>query len=115
MTESFENSHWMLVFDNFFNSPSFIVKFYENTYGIDAARKDKKGCQRCKINWKKGDFEYLYSDKVACCKRLGRRSVTMLFSNAEGIATTSTVLSAKRMSVKNSSTLSRSYTSITYT
>ena len=40
---------------------------------------------------KRGDFEYLYSDKVACCKWLDRRSVTILFSNVEGMATTSTV------------------------
>ena len=35
-------------------------------------------------------FEYLYSDKVACCKWLDMRSVTMVFSNVEGMAATST-------------------------
>ena len=40
---------------------------------------------------KRDDFKYLYSDKVACCKWLDRRSVTMLFSKVEGMAATSTV------------------------
>ena len=44
------------------------------------------------IKMKRGNFEYLYSDKVACCKWLDRPSVTMLFRNIEGMATASTVL-----------------------
>ena len=36
-----------------------------------------KECRRCK---------YLYSNGVACCKWLDRRSITMLFSNVEGSA-----------------------------
>ena len=36
---------------------------------------------------KRVDFEYLYSDKVTCCKWLDSRSVTRLFSNVEGMAT----------------------------
>ena len=40
---------------------------------------------------KKGDCEYLHSDKVSCCKWLDRRSETILFSNVEGMATTFTV------------------------
>ena len=43
------------------------------------------------IQVKRDDFDFLYSDKVACCKWLDRRSVTILFSNVEGMATTSTV------------------------
>ena len=39
----------------------------------------------------RGDFKYLYSDKVACCKWFDRCSITLLFSNVEGVATTSTV------------------------
>ena len=41
---------------------------------------------------KNGDFEYLYSDKVACCKQLDSRSATLLFSNFEGMTATSTAL-----------------------
>ena len=40
---------------------------------------------------KRGDFEYLYFDKLACCEWLDRRLVTMLFCNFDGMATTSTV------------------------
>ena len=51
---------------------------------------------------KRADFEYLYSDKIVCCKWLDRRSVAMLFSNAEGMATTSTVpLQQKGSASKN--------------
>ena len=44
----------------------------------------------CKM--RRGDHDYMYSDKVACCKWFDRRSVLMLFSNIEGMSTTSTVL-----------------------
>ena len=42
-------------------------------------------------NMKRCDFEYLYSDKAACCKQLDRHVVTILLSNIEEMATTSTV------------------------
>ena len=42
-------------------------------------------------NMKRCDSEYLYSDKVACCKQLDRHVVTILLSNIEEMATTSTV------------------------
>ena len=38
---------------------------------------------------KRDDFKY-FSDKETCCKRLDRRLVTMVFSNAEGLTTKST-------------------------
>ena len=62
-------------------------------YGIGTARKDRKEMPEMPVDRqvKRDDFEFLYSDKVACCKWLNRRSVTMLFSNVEGMATTSTV------------------------
>ena len=44
---------------------------------------------------KAGDIESLYSEKVACCKWFDRRSVTMLFSNDEGMFPT-----RKRIRVK---------------
>ena len=61
--------------------------------GIGTAQKDRKGILEMHVSrkMKRGDFEYLYSEKVACCKWLDRRSVTMLFSNVEEIATKSTV------------------------
>ena len=40
---------------------------------------------------KRGDSQYLYSNKIAYCKWLDRHSVTMLFSSVEGMTTTSTV------------------------
>ena len=43
-----------------------------------------------KRKMKRGDFKYLYFDKVACCKWLDMHSVTMLFRNIEGMAKTST-------------------------
>ena len=82
------------LFDNFLNSPSLIVKLCERgKYGIGTARKDRKEMPEIPVDRqvKRDDFEFLYSDKVACCKWLDRRSVTMLFSNVEGMVTTSTV------------------------
>ena len=60
---------------------------------IGTARKDRKGLLEMPVNKKMkiGDFEYFYSDKVACCKMLDRRLVTMLFSNVEAVKRTSTV------------------------
>ena len=67
------------------------MNLYERgLYGIGTAQRDKKGMLD-EERMKRGDFEYLYSDKVACCKWLDRRSVAMLFSNVEGMATTSSV------------------------
>ena len=61
-------------------------------YDIGTTRKDRKGMREMPVERKmqKGDFKYLYSDKVACCKWLDRRSVKVLSSNVEGMATTST-------------------------
>ena len=95
MIESLQNSHCMVFFvDNFFNSPWLTVKLYERgLYGIGTAWKDRKRMPEMPFDRqiKRADFEYLYSDKIVCCKWLDRRSVAMLFSNAEGMATTSTV------------------------
>ena len=41
---------------------------------------------------RRGNPDYMYSDKVAYCKWFDRRSVLRLFSNIEGMSTTSTVL-----------------------
>ena len=71
MTESLQNSYCMVLFDNFFNNLSLIVKLYERDLnGIDTAQKDRKGMPVMPVGRKKkrGDFEYLYSNKVACCK-----------------------------------------------
>ena len=50
-------------------------------------------CRRCLLTQKlkRGDFEYLCSDNLACCKWLNKYSVTMLFSHVEGMVTTSAV------------------------
>ena len=55
-------------------------------------REDRKAIWEMPVDrkTKRDDFEYLYSDKVAYCKWLDRRSVAMLLSNVEGMATTST-------------------------
>ena len=73
-----------LVFDNFFANASLKVKLYEGgLYGNGTARKDRKGMLEIPVDrkMKRGDFENLYSEKVACCNWLDKRSVTMLFSN----------------------------------
>ena len=72
------------IFYSFFNSPLLIVKLYERSlYGIGTTRKDRKGMPEMPFDrkMKRSEFEWLYSDKVACCKSLDRPSVTMLFSN----------------------------------
>ena len=50
-------------------------------YGIVNAQKDKKGISEMPVNRKmrRGNFEYLHSNKVTYCKRFDRRSVAMLF------------------------------------
>ena len=95
MTECLENSYCTAFFNNFFNSPSLITKLYDrDLYGICTARKDRVGMPEMTANRKmrRGDHDYMYSDKVACCKWFDRRSVLMLFSNIEVMSTTSTVL-----------------------
>ena len=53
-------------FGNSFNSPSRIAKLYErDLYGIENARKDRKGMP-VNRKMKRGNFEYLYFEKVAC-------------------------------------------------
>ena len=62
-------------------------------YGVGTARKDRVGMPEMTADRKmRRDHNYMYSDKRACCKWFDRRSVLMLFSNIEGISTTSTVL-----------------------
>ena len=83
-----------IVFYSFFNSPSLVLKLHERDfYGISTAQKDRKGMPVILVyrKMKRCNFEYLHFDKVACCKWLDRRSITMLFSNGEGMATTYTV------------------------
>ena len=61
--------------------------------GIGTAGKNRKGMPEITFDrkMKMGDFKYLYFWKVNCCKWLDRLSVTMLFSNVEGMATISIV------------------------
>ena len=69
------------------------MKFYEGGfYDIGTVQKNRKGMQRMPVDRKikRDDFGHLYSDKVFCCNWLDRSLVTMLLSNVEGMATTST-------------------------
>ena len=69
------------------------MKLYERgLYGIGTAQKNRKGMRGMSVDrkMKRGDFEYLYSNKVAC-KWFDKRSVTTLVSNVEGMVTVSTV------------------------
>ena len=64
----------------------------QGLYGVGTARKDRVGMPKMMADRKmRRDHNYIYSDKVACCKWFDRRSVLMLFSNTEGMSTTSTV------------------------
>ena len=88
LTECLEDTYSTIFFDNFFNSPSLIIKLFEKClYGIGAARMDRKGIPKRKpdkqMKW--GDHEYQFTDKVACCKWFDGRSATMLFSNIYGM------------------------------
>ena len=94
LTKSLEGTYCTIFFDNFFNSPSLIIKLFDKgLYGIGTARMDRKGMPKMKPDkqMKKGDHECQFTDKVTCCKWFDRRSVTMLFSNISGIQSTSTV------------------------
>ena len=95
MTECLENSYCTVFFNKFFNSPSLITKLYDRgLYGVGTSRKDRVGMPEMMVDRKmrRGDHDYMYSDKVGCCKWFDRRSVLMLFSNIEGMSTTSTIL-----------------------
>ena len=61
MTESLQNSHCMIFPDNFFNSPSLIVKLYDRgLYGIGTAGENRKGIPEMLVDQNsRGDFEYL--------------------------------------------------------
>ena len=94
ITECLENSYCTVFFDNFFNSPSLITKLYDRgLFGVGTARKNRVRMPKMVVDRKmrRGDHNYMYSDKVACCKWFDRRSVLMLFSNIKGMST-STVL-----------------------
>ena len=95
MTECLKSSYCIVFFNNCFNNPSLTTKLYDRgLYEVGTARKDRVGIPKMMAGGKmrKVDHDYMYSDKVACCKWFDRRSVLMLFSNIEGISTTSTVL-----------------------
>ena len=72
MTESLQNSHCVIFFlYNFYNSPALVVKVYEKgLYGTDTAWNDRKGMPEMPVDrkMKRGNFEYLYSNQVSCCK-----------------------------------------------
>ena len=94
MTECLENSYRTFFFD-VFNSLSLTTKLYDRgLYGVATARKDRVGMPEMTADrkMKRGDHDYMHSDKVACCKWFDRPSVLMLFSNIGGMSTTSTVL-----------------------
>ena len=70
------------------------MKFYEGgLYDIGTVQKNRKGMQQMPVERKikRDDFKHLYSSKVPCCNWLDRRLVTMLFSDVEGMTTTSTI------------------------
>ena len=53
MTESLQNTQCLYFFDNFFNSPSLIVKLYVGGLcGIGTAQKDRKGMPEMPVDSK---------------------------------------------------------------
>ena len=101
MTECLENSYCTIFFHNFFNTPSLITKLLDRgLYGVGTARKDRVEMPKMAADRKMrtGDLDYMYSDKVACCKWFDRRSVLMLFSNIVGMSKTSTTLRRQKRS-----------------
>ena len=87
-------SKFFFFFDNFFNSPSLMVKIYETSlYAIGTVRKDRNRMLEMTFErqMKRVNFEYMYSCKVACSKWLNRHSATMLFRIVKRMAIISTV------------------------
>ena len=71
MTEYLEDMYCAILFDNSFNSLSFIRKLFDKgLYGIGTARMNEKGMPKMKPDnqMKRGDQEYQFNDKIACCK-----------------------------------------------
>ena len=104
MIECLENSYCTVFFNNFFNSPSLITKLYDqDLYGAGTAKKGRVRMPKTTADRKmrRGDHDYMYSNKVACCKWFDRHSVLMLFSNVEGMSTTSTILRRQKGSASN--------------
>ena len=94
LTECLKDTQCTIFFDNLFNSPSLIIKLFDKgLYGIGTARMDKKGMLKMKPEkqMKRGDHEYQFTDKVACCKWFDRRSVTILSSSISSMQSTSIV------------------------
>ena len=96
-----DRSSHCIFFDIVFNSHSLVRLYERGLYCIGTVRKDRKGIPEMPVDRQtmRADFKYLYSDKVACCKWFDRHSITLLFSNAEGLATTSTVPRRQKGSV----------------
>ena len=81
-------------FNSFFNSPSLIIKHFDKgLYGIGTAGMDRKRTPKIKSarQIKRGDHNYQFTDKDACCKWFDLRSVKKLFSYISGMQSTSNV------------------------
>ena len=81
-------------FYSFFNSPSLIIKHFDKClYRIGTAGLDRKRTPKIKSTKqiKRGDHNYQFTDKVACCKWFDLRSVKKLFSYISGMQSTSNV------------------------
>ena len=92
LTECLEHTYCTIFYENFFNSPSLIIKLFDKgLYRIGTARMDRKGMSKMKPDkqMNSGDHEYQFAGEVAYYKWFDQQPVIMLFSNISGMQSTS--------------------------
>ena len=87
LSQKLEGSYCTLYFDNFFNSPLLVNKFYEKgLYCVGTVRKDRRNMvvMPNDINMKRGDIEFQFSENIAAVKWFDNRGVTLVGTALEG-------------------------------
>ena len=81
LSKQLKNPHCMLYFDNFFNSPTLIEKFFDKgIYCLGTVGSDRKNMAVMKKDkdTKRGLVDFQYADNVVAVKWLDNRGVTMV-------------------------------------
>ena len=81
LSKKLENTHCMLYFHNFFNSPTLVEKLFDRgIYCVGTVRSDRKNMAIMKKDkdMKKGEIDFQYANYVVDVKWFDNRGVTMV-------------------------------------
>ena len=94
LSKKLENTHCMLYFDNFFNSPTLFEKLFDKgIYCLGTIRSEQKNKAVLKNDndMKRGDLDFQNANNVVPAKWFGNRGVTMIGTCLEECDKISTV------------------------